>query len=49
MAINLMNIKPHQVSRDLSTYITYIYGAAGTGKTTLASQMDKSLLLASKK
>ena len=46
MAINLMNIKPHKVSRDLSTYITYIYGPAGTGKTTLASQMEKSLLLA---
>ena len=46
MAINLLDIKPHKVSRDLSTYITYIYGAAGTGKTTLASQMDKSLLLA---
>ena len=44
MAINLLEIKPHKVSRDLSTYITYIYGAAGTGKTTLASQMDKSLL-----
>lgn len=49
MAINLLEIKPHKVSRDLSTYITYIYGAAGTGKTTLASQMDKSLLLAFEK
>lgn len=47
--INLLDIKPHQVSRDLSTYITYIYGPAGTGKTTLASQMDKSLLLAFEK
>ena len=27
MAINLLNIKPHQISRDLSGYITYIYGA----------------------
>lgn len=25
--INLLNLKPHQVSRDLSGYITYIYGA----------------------
>lgn len=47
--INLLDIKPHKVSRDLSTYITYIYGAAGTGKTTLASQMDKALLLAFEK
>ena len=46
MAINLLSIEPHKVSRDLSTYITYIYGAAGTGKTTLASQMDHALLLA---
>ena len=46
MAINLLAIKPHQVSRDLSGYITYIYGAGKTGKTTLASQMPDSLLLA---
>lgn len=46
MAINLLNIKPHKVSRDLSGYITYVYGAPKTGKTTLASQMDGSLLLA---
>jgi hypothetical protein len=26
MAIDLMNIEPHKVSRDLSGYITYIYG-----------------------
>lgn len=25
--MNLLNIKPHKVSRDLSGYITYIYGA----------------------
>lgn len=46
MAINLLNIKPHQVSRDLSGYITFIYGAPKTGKTTLATQMPGSLLLA---
>lgn len=28
MAINLLNIQPHKVSRDLSGYITYIYGAS---------------------
>ena len=49
MAINLLALEPHKVSRDLSTYITYIYGPAGTGKTTLASQMDKALLLAFEK
>jgi hypothetical protein len=45
-AINLLNIQPHQVSRDLSGYITFIYGAPKTGKTTLATQMKGSLLLA---
>ena len=46
MGINIFNIQPHKVSRDLSGYITYIYGKGKTGKTTLASQMEKSLLLA---
>jgi hypothetical protein len=46
MAINLLNVQPHKVSRDLSGYITYIYGAPKTGKTTLATQMQGSLLLA---
>ena len=46
MAINLLNIKPHKVSRDLSGYFTFVYGAPKTGKTTLATQMDGSLLLA---
>ena len=44
--INLLAIEPHKVSRDLSGYITYIYGAGKTGKTTLASQMEGSLLIA---
>lgn len=46
MAIDLLSIQPHQVSRDLSGYITFIYGAPKTGKTTLASQMPDCLLLA---
>ena len=46
MAINLLALKPHKVSRDLSGYITYIYGEGKTGKTTLASKMPKALLLA---
>ena len=46
MAINLLELQPHKVSRDLSGYITYIYGAPKTGKTTLATQMDGCLLLA---
>lgn len=46
MANCLTAIQPHKVSRDLSGYITYIYGKGKTGKTTLASQMDKALLVA---
>lgn len=48
MAINLLNLQPHKVSKDLSGYITYVYGQGGAGKTTLGSQMPKPLLLASK-
>lgn len=44
--MDLLSIQPHKVSRDLSGYITYIYGAPKTGKTTLASQMKGALLLA---
>lgn len=46
MGIDLLSIKPHKVSRDLSGYITYVYGQGKTGKTTLASQMQKALLIA---
>lgn len=46
MANSLLSIQPHKVSTDLSGYITYIYGAPKTGKTTLATQMEGSLLLA---
>lgn len=44
--MDLLSLQPHKVSRDLSGYITYIYGAPKTGKTTLATQMGNSLLLA---
>lgn len=44
--INLLDIQPHKVSTDLSGYITYIYGAPKSGKTTLAVQMPDAILLA---
>lgn len=44
--MDLLSLQPHKVSRDLSGYITYIYGAPKTGKTTLATQMQGALLLA---
>jgi hypothetical protein len=46
MAINLLSIQPHKVSRDLSGYITFIYGPAKCGKTTFGSKMPGHLLLA---
>ena len=30
MAINLLNIEPHKVSRDLSGYLTYLYAIPKT-------------------
>lgn len=49
MAINLMSIEPHKVSRDLSGYITYLYGPGKVGKTTFGSQMPNALILAFEK
>ena len=49
MAIDLLAIEPHKVSRDLSGYITYIYGRGGIGKTTLAVKSNQALLLATEK
>ena len=46
MAINLLNIEPHKVSRDLSGYITFLYGPAKCGKTTFGTKMPGHLLLA---
>ena len=46
MAINLLELKPNKVSRDLSGYITYIYGPGGAGKTTFGASCKKPLLLA---
>ena len=46
MAINLLELTPHSVSRDLSGYITFLYGPAKCGKTTFGSKMPGALLLA---
>ena len=49
MVINLLDIKPHEVSRDLSGYITFIYGPAKSGKTTFGSHMPSALVLAAER
>ena len=46
MAINLLELQPHKVSRDLSGYITFLFGPAKCGKTTFGSKMPGALLLA---
>ena len=47
--VDLWNIKPHQVSRNLNGYIVFFYGEPKRGKTTTASKFPKSLLLAFEK
>ena len=42
---DLLNLEPSKISRDLSGYITYVFGAPKVGKTTLARDM-KALIVA---
>jgi hypothetical protein len=46
MGIDLLSLQPHKISRSLSGYITYIFGRAKVGKTSLAAQADDCLLVA---
>lgn len=45
MAIDILNVKPHVVSRDLTGYSILLYGEPKTGKTTISSMFPNSLLL----
>ena len=49
MANALTQIKPHEVSRDLSGYSVLFYGTPKSGKTTIASHFPKSLVFAFEK
>lgn len=49
MAINLLALKPHKVSTDLSSSLIFLYGCGGCGKTTFGASMNKPLLLAFEK
>ena len=43
--IDLWDIKPHQVSRNLKGYSVFFYGEPKSGKTTTATKFPNSLLL----
>ena len=49
MAIDLLNLTPHKVSRDLRGYIVFFYGEPKSGKTTTAAHFPEALLLAFEK
>lgn len=49
MAIDLMTIQPHKVSRDLRGYSVFFYGEPKSGKTTTAAHFPEALLLAFEK
>ena len=45
MAIDILKIQPHEISRDLKGYTVVFYGQPKSGKTTTASKFPKALLL----
>ena len=47
--INILNIKPNQISRDMRGFSVLLYGEPKVGKTTAACKFPKNLLLASEK
>ena len=49
MSLNLLDITPHQVSRDLRGYSVFLYGDPKSGKTTIATKFPRHLLLAFEK
>ena len=49
MGNSLLDIKPHQVSRNLRGYSVLFYGEPKSGKTTTASQFPGALVLAFEK
>ena len=47
--MSLLDLKPHEVSRDLRGYSVLFYGTPKSGKTTIASKFPGALLLAFEK
>lgn len=44
--VDIMNVKPHEVSRDITGYVIGLYSKPGAGKTTFAAQSEACLFLA---
>lgn len=44
--IDLLNLEPQKISRDLRGKFTLVYGDPGCGKTSLAAKFDKVLICA---
>lgn len=42
--LDLKNLQPHTISRDLKGYTIFIYGSPKVGKTTTAVKFPKNLL-----
>lgn len=42
--IDLLNLQPQQISKDLRGKFMLLYGLPKAGKTTLASELDKVLI-----
>lgn len=49
MGIDLLNLEPHQVSKDLRGYSVFFYGDWKAGKTTVACKFPHHLLIAFEK
>lgn len=47
--IDILNIEPNKVSRNIGTYTYLFYGVPKIGKTTLACRFTNNLLIAAEK
>lgn len=43
----LLDLQPNKVSRDIGSYVTYIYGAPKCGKSRFAAEFPNAIFFAS--